>query len=69
MQLESRKLLQDVKKALELLLQFGNGKMLADYKGDAMLRAADQREFEIVGEALKLSHRPRSANLLPSRGA
>ena len=53
MQLESKKLLQDVLNALDLLEQFVERKTLEDYQGEAMLRAAVEREFEIVGEALK----------------
>jgi len=53
MQLESRKLLQDVMDALDLLGQFAKGKTFEDYERDPMLRAAVEREFEIVGEALK----------------
>jgi uncharacterized protein with HEPN domain len=53
MQLESKKLLQDVVNALELLDQFAKGKTFADYERDPMFRAAVEREFEIVGEALK----------------
>lgn len=34
------------------LAQFTAGKSFADYDADAMLRAAVEREFEIIGEAL-----------------
>jgi uncharacterized protein with HEPN domain len=53
MQLESKKLLQDVLSALELIAAFAKGKSFEDYQADPMLRAAVEREFEIVGEALK----------------
>jgi len=53
MRLESKKLLQDVLDALVLLERFGEGKTLEDYKREPMLRAAVEREFEIVGEALR----------------
>jgi uncharacterized protein with HEPN domain len=67
MQLESKKLLQDVLDALELLARFADGKSFADYQADPMLRAAVEREFEIVGEALKqLADRdPDAANRVP----
>ena len=67
MQLESRKLLQDVVNALELLDQFAKGKRFEDYERDPMLRAAVEREFEIVGEALKqLANRdPETAGQIP----
>lgn len=53
MQLESRKLLQDVLQALELLREFARGKSFEGYRTDPMLRAAVEREFEIIGEALR----------------
>lgn len=67
MQLESKKLLQDVLGALDLLLLFSDGKTFADYEREAMLRAAVEREFEIVGEALrKLADRdPETARQIP----
>ena len=35
-----------------MLAQFTTGKSFTDYDSDAMLRAAVEREFEIIGEAL-----------------
>lgn len=35
-----------------LLTEFTAGRKFADYAGDAMLRAAVEREFEVMGEAL-----------------
>lgn len=52
MQLEARKYLFDIKKAAGLIKEFTAGKQFADYTCEAMLRAAVEREFEIVGEAL-----------------
>ena len=52
MRLESRKYLYDIQRAIALLKQFTAGRTFADYERDAMLRAAVEREFEIVGEAM-----------------
>jgi uncharacterized protein with HEPN domain len=52
MRLEAKKYLYDMQQAAALLAQFTAGKGFADYVGDAMLRAAVEREFEIIGEAL-----------------
>ena len=52
MALETKKYLYDIRRAAALLGDFTAGKEFADYTHDAMLRAAVEREFEIVGEAL-----------------
>lgn len=39
-------------RAISLLTEFTRGKTLVDYERDAMLRAAVEREFEIIGEAM-----------------
>ena len=52
MQLEARKYLYDIQKAAGLLDEFVTGKTFGDYQRDAMLRAAVEREFEIIGEAM-----------------
>ena len=52
MRLEAKKYLYDILQAADLLHEFTTGKGFADYEGDAMLRAAVERKFEIIGEAL-----------------
>lgn len=52
MRLEARKYLYDIQSAVELLREFTTGKTFSDYESDAMLRAAVEREFEIIGEAM-----------------
>ena len=52
MQLEAKKYVYDVRRAVALLTQFTAGKQFADYQRDPMLRAAVEREFEVIGEAL-----------------
>ena len=52
MKLEVRKYLYDVQRAAALLREFTDAKSFSDYERDAMLRAAVEREFEIVGEAV-----------------
>ena len=44
--------LWDIQRATADILSFTSGKHLADYENDAMLRAAVERNFEIIGEAL-----------------
>jgi uncharacterized protein with HEPN domain len=53
MRLESKKYLYDVLQAGKNLRQFTEGKVFSDYQADAQLRSATERQFEIIGEALR----------------
>lgn len=48
---EAGKYLYDIKQAAELIATFTAGNTFADYEQEAMLKAAVEREFEIIGEA------------------
>ena len=52
MKLEARKYLYDIQRAAGLVREFTDGKTFADYEGDAMLRSAVERQFEVIGEAM-----------------
>ncbi len=48
---EAQSYLYDIRRAVELLTDFTAGKAFRDYERDAMLRAAVERQFEVIGEA------------------
>src|SRR5262245_9549946 len=49
---DPRMLLEDVRRAADLVLQFTAGRTRENYTNDLMLRSAVERQFEIIGEAL-----------------
>ena len=52
MQAEAKKYLYDIHQAAQRLTEFTAGKRFEGYERDAMLRAAVERQLEIIGEAL-----------------
>lgn len=44
--------LADALRAADRVLDFVDGKVLAEYEADELLRSAVERKFEIIGEAL-----------------
>ncbi|MBI5851412.1 MAG: DUF86 domain-containing protein [Planctomycetes bacterium] len=52
MQLEVKKHLSDALSAVERVERFAKGKSLDDYRTDDLLRAAVERQFVTIGEAL-----------------
>lgn len=52
MRLEAKKRLYDVLRAAMLVAEFTDGKSIADYERDIMLRSAVERQFTIIGEAM-----------------
>lgn len=52
MRLETTKYLHDMQRAANMLGEFTAGRSFDEYRNDAMLRAAVERQFEIIGEAM-----------------
>ncbi len=48
-----RKLLFDVQQAADLISSFVRGKSFKDYQQDTMPQSAVERQFEIIGEAMR----------------
>lgn len=53
MRLESKKYLFDILQAAKNLQRFSEGKSFPDYEANALLRSGVERQFEIIGEALR----------------
>ena len=53
MQRKTPKLLRDIRDAAAFILEATRGKTLDDYRTDRLLRHAVERNFEIIGEAVK----------------
>jgi uncharacterized protein with HEPN domain len=52
MQLEAKKLLEDIRLSCEEILNFTEGKTFQDYQKERLLRSGVERQFEIIGEAM-----------------
>ncbi len=52
MQAKSLKWLDDIRASSAFILGAAEGKRLGDYEADPLLRAAVERHFEIIGEAM-----------------
>jgi uncharacterized protein with HEPN domain len=52
MRLEAKKYLYDMQRATALIVDFTAGKRFDDYQNDPMVRAAVERQFQVIGEAL-----------------
>lgn len=65
----SPKLLEDIHDAAAFIREVAQGKALTDYQRDRMLRQAVERNFEIIGEALKrlAQHDPQTASAIIAR--
>ena len=53
MRLESKKYLFDIQQAAGRIAEFIKNRNFSHYEADPMLRAAVERQFEIIGEALR----------------
>ena len=63
----AKKYLYDMREACGLVVQFTEGRIWNDYKDDAVLRSAVERQCQILGEALHQLHKndPSAAQRIP----
>jgi uncharacterized protein with HEPN domain len=54
---DGRAYLYDISVACARIAEFTAGRTIEDYRQDAMVRSAVERQFEIIGEALNLLRR------------
>jgi len=55
MEIEIRKYLHDIKESIESINSYlGENRNFTDYQNNKMLRRAIERDFEIIGEAMKM---------------
>jgi uncharacterized protein with HEPN domain len=68
---KSPKWLHDIVEACELIQSATQGRALADYEQDRLLRSAIERNFEIIGEALNRLHKtdPATSARVPEHAA
>ena len=52
MQIEAKSILYDIQLAANRIQEFTCDANLVDYRGNAMMRSAVERQFEIIGEAV-----------------
>ena len=66
---DPRAYLWDAKKSADAIAEFVRGRTFDDYAADSMLRSAVERQFEIIGEALRRLEKtaPDAAPRLPER--
>ena len=71
MQRDPRTYLFDMRQACELIFEFTAGRTLDQYRTDALLRSAVERQFQILGEALNelFSTHPAIARRIPEHRA